>query len=690
MASPVRAMVYRSAFTVDQWVRMLRGFSLFKLLILFALSWCQAASALPLNEGLESVNLSGAVEVLEDPAGQWTWAQVQSPEMASRFIKPKTTGDSLNLGFTASTYWLRFRLSQNEGSSSQWVMHVNYPALDHLAYFAPGAEPVITGRSQPIASRPLWHRYFVFPLQLQAQEQFHYIRVATQGDMTVPIWVSTEKAFFKASQSQLALQFLYSGGLLVLCLYNIFVFSFVREKLFLVYAGYAFALGMGMLAGNGLSRLILWPTWVSFDTVAQNFFFSITGGLLVLLTRGFVAPRVNSLLDWTCRVSVALFGVMALVLLSSVWRHFNTMWVSQALILCAALAVVVIISGVFQAWRSGRTGLRFFMASWVVLALGIFTASGRMLGWIPTNTVTAYALQIASVFEMFFLFLALADQWRLDRKSRSQAQLNEKEIQALYTATLLMMKENLEETVHQRTKALELALANEKQTLSQYVRFGAMISHEFRNPLAIIKSQLSLMRKEHERGQLRLDQRLSILDNATRRLASMFDKWLQSDKVHQTIDDIVPHRVPLAEWLQNYVESNLASFGGLHVELQLDPRVTHAVVDEYLLEIVLGNLIDNAGKYAGLDARVIIATRAKPGFVGIAVIDNGPGIDTQHHEQIFEEYFRVSPQSGVPGMGLGLSIVSRIAKAHGGQLQLESEAGMGCSFCIWLPDVSRS
>jgi two-component system, sensor histidine kinase LadS len=690
LANKGLVMVYRSTFTLDPWVRMLNALRPRKLLFLFALLWAQASSALQLDDGVEAVNLSANVEVLEDRSGQLTWAQVQSPEMASRFVKPESTGASLNLGFTSSTYWVRFRLSQREDSKAKWLLQVNYPALDFLAFYAPGAAPVITGRSQPIDSRPMWHRYFVFPLQLSTQEQFHYLCVASQGDMTVPIWVSSDTAFFSASQTQLALQFLYSGGLLVLCLYNVFVYYFVREKLFLLYAGYACAVGMGMLSGNGLSRLILWPDWVTFDSVAQYFFFAVAGALLVLLTRGFVSAKWNSLFAWACRVSVAFFSAIALTLLVSVWWHFDTLWVSQAMMLCSALAVVVIVLGVFLAWRSGRTGLRFFMASWLVLALGIFTASARMMGWLPTNGWTAFSLQISSVFEMFFLFLALADQWRLDRNVRVQAQINEKEIQELYTATLLMMKDNLEDTVNQRTEQLELALANERKTLAQYVRFGAMISHEFRNPLAIIKSQLSLMHKEHERGQLKLDQRLSILDNATRRLTSMFDKWLQSDKVHQTMQDIAPHRLPLVAWLKNFVHSNLYSFGGLHLELKLDPLVTHVVVDEYLLEIVLSNLIDNARKYAGLDARVIIETRLKPGFAGIAVIDNGPGIASKHQVQVFEEYFRVSPQSGVPGMGLGLSIVSRIAQAHGGELQLQSEAGKGCCFCIWLPTESPS
>jgi len=675
---------------VDGLVSLLDDLSLKKLIFLVLFFWARAALALQVHDDMVGVNLTESIEVLEDVSGRLTLEQVQSPEFARRFVKPPSTGASLNLGFTASTYWLRFPLSKTETDKANWVLQLNYPALDVVEFYPPYGYPVITGRSQPIASRPLLHRFFVFPLQLQPQEQFHYLRVATQGDLTVPLTLSTAKEFFSESQRQLGLQFLYYGGLFVLCLYNLFVYYFVREKLFLVYAAYACALGMGMMAGNGFSRLILWPDWLAFDMVAQNFFFCLAGGLLALLTRGFVAARRGSIFALACAWTSAIYFLIAAILLSSVWLHFNTMWVNEAMMLCGALGVLVIVSGVFVAWRRGRRGLRFFMASWLVLALGIFAATGRMVGFLPTNGLTAYALQISSVFEMFFLFLALADQWYLDRQQRMQAQKNEMEIRDLYAATLRMAKERLEETVKDRTEQLELALANERQTLAQYVRFGAMISHEFRNPLAIINSQLSLMHKEHEHGQLQLDQRLSILGNATRRLVGMFDKWLQSDRMSRSLDEIAPHALPLSEWLRHWVQTNAHGQDGLVVELQLDESVGNVLVDEYLLEIAVCNLLENARKYAGIAQPVVIETRMKPGFVGIAVVDRGPGIAVEHQADVFKDYFRVDAQSTEPGVGLGLPIVRRIARAHGGDLELHSESGQGCSFCIWLPDKSES
>ena len=107
--------------------------------------------------------------------------------------------------------------------------------------------------------------------------------------------------------------------------------------------------------------------------------------------------------------------------------------------------------------------------------------------------------------------------------------------------------------------------------------------------------------------------------------------------------------------------------------------------DEQLLNILLLNLIDNACKYSPSDSTVRIETRYRPNMTGIAVIDQGRGIPKQFHEEIFVEYFRVNPESKVPGTGLGLPFVKRIVSLHGGDIELISGAGQGSTFCVWLP-----
>lgn len=97
------------------------------------------------------------------------------------------------------------------------------------------------------------------------------------------------------------------------------------------------------------------------------------------------------------------------------------------------------------------------------------------------------------------------------------------------------------------------------------------------------------------------------------------------------------------------------------------------------------NLIDNACKYSEPGRPVLIETRSKPGWIGIAVSDQGSGIEAKDHGAIFDDYYRVRPEGAVPGIGLGLAFVRRIVQLHQGDLELSSALGQGSCFCLWLP-----
>jgi two-component system phosphate regulon sensor histidine kinase PhoR len=109
--------------------------------------------------------------------------------------------------------------------------------------------------------------------------------------------------------------------------------------------------------------------------------------------------------------------------------------------------------------------------------------------------------------------------------------------------------------------------------------------------------------------------------------------------------------------------------------------------DAAQFELAINNLIDNAVKYSGENAEILIQIKNENHQVVISVSDSGPGIDKQHHEKIFEKFYRV--QGGdvhdVKGFGLGLSFVKQIIGAMQGTVQVSSRVGQGSTFTIQLP-----
>jgi signal transduction histidine kinase len=114
------------------------------------------------------------------------------------------------------------------------------------------------------------------------------------------------------------------------------------------------------------------------------------------------------------------------------------------------------------------------------------------------------------------------------------------------------------------------------------------------------------------------------------------------------------------------------------------PTLPRVHGDQERLRQLLWNLLANAVKYTVAGDEVEVSARKENGSVAVSVRDHGPGIPPDAQELIFEKFGRVSGD-GKPGAGLGLFIARSIAEAHGGTLEVESEAGEGATFVLRLP-----
>jgi two-component system sensor histidine kinase TctE len=126
---------------------------------------------------------------------------------------------------------------------------------------------------------------------------------------------------------------------------------------------------------------------------------------------------------------------------------------------------------------------------------------------------------------------------------------------------------------------------------------------------------------------------------------------------------------------------------GIDLGFENDGVATVLGEPSLLLELI-GNLVDNAIRYAGPNARVTVSTASWPRpFISVA--DNGPGVPEAMREQVLKRFFRM-PGSATQGSGLGLSIVREVARVHGASLSLRDSKGGGLTVLVEFPIVQRT
>ncbi len=233
--------------------------------------------------------------------------------------------------------------------------------------------------------------------------------------------------------------------------------------------------------------------------------------------------------------------------------------------------------------------------------------------------------------------------------------------------------------------------------------FVANASHELRTPLATLLGFVETLRGAAKDDESARERFLAIMHDQAQRMARLVNDLLSLSRIELFEHSPPTAEVDLAETLRGVVDAlkPQAQERGMKLELDMANGLPPVIGDEDQLAQVFQNLVVNAIKYARADTAVTVRAWHAPsspslvggeaGAVAVAVIDRGDGIERRHLSRLTERFYRVdaarSRQLG--GTGLGLAIVKHIVSRHRGQLTIESEAGKGSTFTVYLPAVPR-
>ena len=459
-------------------------------------------------------------------------------------------------------------------------------------------------------------------------------------------------------------------------------------------------------------HLFFWR-WTGESVSGWYVLYTASNGLIVLLAEGYfqeysqwsgkVTDLMLAILICSLLWSTTIFAVIQIDLKSVLPRTGRILVTSSALLSALFIALTLGVSyqaGVWPAqivslfwgmlllalplwlWWCGHAPARFFSIAFCVYLAGTFVRLARSMGWVDPGILADYSYQIGSLIHMLMMNLAITGRYNTMKRQMLSAQV--------------AVSKSLEGQVKQRTALLatELdrrakleidlrqALAVERQARQQQRDFVAMVSHEFRTPLAIINTSVHHVAQSLEASQARALERCGNIKDSVTRMTDLMDDYLSLDRMEDESHLLHLGACDIAE----VVSGVLAQWPPELIELHKTELPATLLCDWKLVQVAVHNLVANGLRHSPADAPLQIALSGQEGgSVRIEVRDAGGGIPSDEIGRIFEKYFRGRGAMGKPGAGLGLYIVQHIAQLHGGNVSVHSEPGQGSTFVLTLP-----
>ena len=250
------------------------------------------------------------------------------------------------------------------------------------------------------------------------------------------------------------------------------------------------------------------------------------------------------------------------------------------------------------------------------------------------------------------------------------------------------LAENILHHTIERVKSIELAKEVTLKMQAETLRNSLLssISHDLRNPLAIIVGAASTLESDEQCLDAVSRRKLvKVISEEAQRMSDLTIKILEMARLEA--GEVILNR----QWFapEEIVGSALSRLDkqlkSRPVNIHMPENLALINVDAVLLQQVMVNLLDNADKYSDSGLPIDISVGAMSLGLYITIADRGPGIPAGLQQKIFEKFFRINEESAQSGVGLGLSICRAIIEAHGGEIQATNRSGGGALFQIYLP-----
>lgn len=634
----------------------------------------------------------------------------------------------LNFNRDNAAYWIRIPVVNNS-ENSQFYLQLEHPMIDSLEiYFGEEEVPTyLAGDRYDFKDRPVEHPTFLFPFELlPGDSTMIYVRAKSQDQIFLPLRIGSREDIIVDNSRKGVFLGIYIGVIFVMFFYNLFVYITTKDVSYLYYILYILFIGLAQASLEGLTFQYLFPTSPGWYNASSVFFSALAGFSAIAFAKVFVRTK-----EFTPRLHRGLIVFQVIYGASMITYLFGAVALSYTLVDTGALTVsIYALIFVTVIARKGYRPAKFFLLAWTVFLSGLFVFALRNFGVIEYSFWSKSILEIGSGLEAILLSIALADRINTLKKEKEASQEEALRVSKENERIVREQNEILEQMVRERTQKLEDTLSNLKEAQSQLVdaekmaslgQLTAGIAHEINNPVNFISANIGPLRRDMDD----IKELLEWLENKLRESENVqtveeldkFKEDIEFDYIIEEVDDLL-------QGMQDGTERTVEIIKGLKVFSRVDEQDIkfvdlHEGLDSTLILLnnsikdlmdlekdyqplpkvecyagklnqVFMNILNNAAQAIKSNpeqkerGKILIATRQlSDTHIEVRITDNGPGMPDSVKKKIFEPFFTTKPVG--EGTGLGLSIVYNIVKSHNGEIEVESEKGVGTTFIITLP-----
>lgn len=610
-----------------------------------------SGDTITLGDDIKFIQLSKHIRIYEDKNRDSSSKEVASDAMDRLFIGYKD--DIPCPGYKNSLFWIKFDLLNSSSETKEVILEYNGvdygiktdifikegSSLKRLANA--GELPLDDYKGTAFYIRSLPH-----------QKTTYFIKFKVNGFLKFDLSLSEPAEFIKRNRSDHFVLGIETGIILIMILYNLFLFFSIRRVAFIYFI--FFILGFAFYKSHDFKYFYdLLPFLERFDT--KIFFFQplIQATAFFLFGSNFLISH-----KYAPKLRYLIIGLISLLFLSGLLYIFSDLTIFyniRDVLLIAGGATIMILALI--SLLKGYKAARYFITASVVAIFVSILGALTPFNIFPDLFIIKYWSDIASISIISLFSIALADMINIIRREKESAQ--------------------------------QLAISNLHKADKLKEEFLANTTHELKTPLhGMIGITESLLSGTAGKTNKVTEQNLSLVVQSGKRLLTLINEILDFSKLRHSdlLLDKKTIDIKSIAGIVIKISAALVQNKKLVLHNDLKDNLPLVYADENRLYQILYNLVGNAIKFTP-SGKISITGKESNGFVEISIEDTGIGIAADKIDTIFNTFEQgdgsISREYG--GTGLGLSITKQLVELHGGRIWVKSTEKKGSVFTFTLP-----